>query len=114
MILTNHSDVSYLSEPKARSQSGGYFYRGNQTTNHTFLHNGAILFLCKILQNLIASATEAKIGALFENTKDDVHIRHTLEEMGHQKLANPLKQKTTSSEAPKMKPSRRNAPNPLT
>jgi hypothetical protein len=26
MILAVHSDVSYLSEPKARSRAGGYFF----------------------------------------------------------------------------------------
>jgi hypothetical protein len=29
MILNVHSDVSYLSTPKARSQAGGYFFLGS-------------------------------------------------------------------------------------
>ena len=38
---------------------------GNKTTNHNLLQNGAILSLCKILQNVMASAAEKEIGALF-------------------------------------------------
>ena len=31
MILRVHSDTSYLTEPKARSRAGGFFYMGNTT-----------------------------------------------------------------------------------
>ena len=40
MILHVHSDTSYLTERKARSRSGGYFYMGNNTNNFI---NGPIL-----------------------------------------------------------------------
>ena len=33
IILTNHSDASYFSEPKLFSRPGGHFYMGNKTTN---------------------------------------------------------------------------------
>ena len=76
MILTNHSDVLYLSWHKARFQSRGHFYLGNKTTNHTMLHNGAILYLFKTLRNVIASSAEAEIGDFSENAKDAAPIFH--------------------------------------
>ena len=43
MILHIHSDASYLSEPKARSRVGGYFYLGNHDEPPDNLKpNGAI------------------------------------------------------------------------
>ena len=47
MILRIHSDASYLSEPKARSRAGGYFFFGNHIDN---LHNGAVLIISTILK----------------------------------------------------------------
>ena len=40
MILRVHNDTSYLSEPKARSRAGGYFFMGNKDNDTP---NGAIL-----------------------------------------------------------------------
>ena len=40
MILRVHSDTSYLTEPKARSRAGGYFFMGNKNNDTP---NGAIL-----------------------------------------------------------------------
>jgi hypothetical protein len=39
--------------------------------------------LCAILPFVVASATEAKLGALFFNYKESVIFRMTLEEVGH-------------------------------
>ena len=59
MILTNHSGASYISEPKSISLSGDHFYMGNKTINQTLLQNWYILYPCKILWNMMASAAEA-------------------------------------------------------
>ena len=45
--------------------------------------NGIVYVVCKILCNIMASAAEAELGALFLNCQVDVPIRITLEEMGH-------------------------------
>jgi hypothetical protein len=42
------------------------------------------------MHNVMASAAEAKWGALFNNTKDGVALHITLNEMGHLQPANPV------------------------
>jgi hypothetical protein len=81
MILHVHSDASYLSETKARSRVGGYFFLGNGTVNPPL--NGAIHVVCQILPNVMASAAEAEVGGLFVNGQTACPLRTTLEELGH-------------------------------
>ncbi len=59
MILNVHSDASYLSEPKARSRAGGYFFLGSSPRDGdpTKL-NGAIHVTCTILKLVAASTAE--------------------------------------------------------
>jgi hypothetical protein len=83
MILRIHSDASYLSEAKARSQSGGHFYPGDRSSNNPDVNNGAILTTSIIMRNVMSSAVEAECGALFNNTKEGVALRNTLAEMEH-------------------------------
>jgi hypothetical protein len=47
MILTIHSDVSYVVEPEAQSGAGGFFYLGNKDGK---LINGSILIIAKIIK----------------------------------------------------------------
>ena len=79
MILTNNSDASYLSDPKAHIRYEGHFYMGKKTTNRSFLHNGAILSLCKIFRSVMASSAEEEIVALFENEKAAAPLFHALD-----------------------------------
>jgi hypothetical protein len=39
MILRIHSNASYLSEAKAKSQSGGHFYLGDKSSNNPDINN---------------------------------------------------------------------------
>jgi hypothetical protein len=82
MILKVHSDASYNSEPKARSQAGGHFYMGNRDANDDTTQ-GTVLATTSIMNAVLASASEAEIGALFENTRKATILRTTLEEMGY-------------------------------
>jgi hypothetical protein len=59
MILHIHSDVSCLSEKKAHSSVGSYFYLGNGTHNPSL--NGAIHVISQIMTNVMASAAEAEV-----------------------------------------------------
>jgi hypothetical protein len=79
MILYLHSDASYLSEAQARSRSGGHFYLGDKPSNQP-----------ATMRNIMSSAAEAECGALFNNTKDDVPLCISLEEMGHQQPPTPV------------------------
>eukprot|EP00957_Ditylum_brightwellii_P191540 14583630-Ditylum_brightwellii.AAC.1 len=65
MILTVHSDASYLPETNLRSRAAGHFFltkQGNKEYN-----NGAILTLSTIIRHVVASASEAELVALFYN-----------------------------------------------
>jgi len=90
MILKIHSDASYLSEPKARSRSGGHFYLGDKASNQQEVGNGALLNTSTIMRNVLSSAAEAECGALFNNMKEAVALRNTLEEMGHPQPPTPV------------------------
>jgi hypothetical protein len=71
MILNVHSDVSYLSAPKARSRVGGYFFLGSLLHDGDPIKlNGAIHVTCTILKLVAASAAEAELGALFLNAQE--------------------------------------------
>jgi hypothetical protein len=81
MILHVHSDASYLSETEARSRAGGISFLGNDS-NHPHI-NGAIHVHSSILKNVVSSAAEAEIGALFHNAQDACTLRQTLIDLGH-------------------------------
>jgi hypothetical protein len=93
MILTFHSDTSYLSEAHSRSCTGGYFYLGDGTTDHsppTNKPNGAILVHSTIMRMVVASATEAEVGTLFYNAQKACPLRNTLKFLGHKQPPTPI------------------------
>ena len=99
MVLHIESDASYLTAPKARSRAGGYFYLSNQTTDATKpreatdtppKHNGAIAVHCSIMREVVASAAEAEIAAVFYNGKEACPIQVTLAELGHPQPPTPV------------------------
>ena len=87
MVLAVCSDAAYLVLPNAHSCGASHFFlttfppATSSPPNPT--PNGAIHVLCKMLRSVAASASEAKIGALFLNAQDAVPLRTALEEMGH-------------------------------
>jgi hypothetical protein len=97
MILHIHSDASYLSENEAKSRSGGFFYMGRNTTTDKKLTNGAILIISKVLKQVMSSAAEAEIGAVFINAKEGAVIRTTLEELGHRQPPTPMETDNTTA-----------------
>jgi hypothetical protein len=97
MILAVHSDASYLSEPKARSRAGGHFFLSNNAEMPP--NNGAILNLAHVIKNVMASATEAELAALFINAREAVYIRIILEELGHKQPPTPLQTDNAMADA---------------
>ena len=81
MILAVHSDASYLSEKKSRSQAGRNFYLTNHT-DKTF-NNGSVLTISSIIKHILASASEAELAAIFYRSCKAIYLRITLEEMSH-------------------------------
>ncbi len=57
MVLVVHSDASYLSKPKARSQAGGHFFLSLDTENP--INNGAALNIAQPIKAVMSSAAEA-------------------------------------------------------
>jgi len=88
MILNIHSDASYLSKTKARSRAGSYFYLSTNNENPPI--NGAVHVHSSIMRSILASATEAEVGALFYNAQDGEMLRTTLKSMGHPQPATPI------------------------
>ncbi|KAI2491412.1 Reverse transcriptase (RNA-dependent DNA polymerase) [Fragilaria crotonensis] len=92
MLLAVESGASYLSVVKARSRAAGCFYLTNAPTTPTaaLKPNGAIHVLCHIMREVLSSAAEAELGALFHNGKEACPLRIALEEMGHPQPATPM------------------------
>ena len=81
MKVAVHSDASYLSVPKARSQAGGHFFLSSDSTVPG--NNSAMLNNAHIIKHIMISATEAELAALYIMVREAVYIRIILEEMGH-------------------------------
>jgi hypothetical protein len=88
MIIQADSDAAYLVCAEARSRAGGYIFLGNLKKTQ---FNGPVLVLAKIIKNVMGSAAEAEVGALYIVAQEIVPMRMTLEELGHPQPATPLK-----------------------
>ncbi|KAL9178273.1 hypothetical protein ACHAXT_001701 [Thalassiosira profunda] len=88
MVLAAHSDASYLSKPKARSRAGGHFFLSANVDEPP--NNGAILNIAHIIKNVMSSATEAELAALYIMAREAVYMRIILEELGHEQPPTPL------------------------
>jgi hypothetical protein len=96
MVLHVHSDASYLSAPEARSQAGGHHFLSSRPSNPAIAptcqptNNGSIHSKCSVLRNVMASASEAEVGALSVNGQTAEVLRTTLQEMGHPQPPTPI------------------------
>ena len=60
-------------------------------------NNGAVLTIAQIIKNVMSSAAEAELGALFINCREEVPAHHTLEEMGHKQPPTPMQTNNTTA-----------------
>ena len=106
MILHVDSDASYLSAPKARSRAAGYHYlsshpkdpsKAPDPTDPAPPNNGAIHVMCNIMREVLASAAEAELAALFHNGREACPLRITLEELGHKQPPTPMATDNTTA-----------------
>ncbi|MHA7856378.1 hypothetical protein [Marinobacter shengliensis] len=96
MQLYVESDASYLSESKARSRGAGYMYLSSRpddpakppTTQPPL--NGPVAIPCNILREVVSSASEAELAALFHNGIEAAALRIALEELGHPQAPIPM------------------------
>ena len=96
MRLHIDSDASYLSIKHARSRAGGHFMLSDSTTDTSKtpinpMPNGTLHAECRTLRNVMASAAEAELGALFHNAQVAEPMRTCLAEIGHPQPRTPLK-----------------------
>ena len=97
MKLAAHSNASYLSKPKSRSQAGGHFFLSSDSTIPH--NNGAVLNIAHIIKHVMSSVTEAKLVALYIMAREAVYIRIILEELGHKQPPTPLQTDNSMAEA---------------
>ena len=101
MVLHISSDTSYLSEPKARSCVGVHFFLDNKHVGKDITRpklNGPVHTVSNILRNVMSSAGEAKVAALFHNCKDSIMLRNALVEMGYPQPPTPVQTDNSFSE----------------
>ena len=89
--------ASYHSEPQARSRAGGHFFLSSDTVHPP--NNGAILTIAKIIKNVMSSAAEAELGALYIAAREAVYIRQILQELGHKQPRTPIQTDNSTAEA---------------
>ena len=97
MVLAIHSDESYLSEPKSCSRAGGHMFMAGK--DEIPINNEAVLNISQIIQALMSSAAEAKLGALFINAKTAVSMRQTLIELEHPQPRTPMQTDNATAHA---------------
>ena len=73
MILTVHSDASYIRKSKARSRTSRHFFLSNEATIPQ--NNGAIINIAHIIKHVITSATEVELATLYIMVRKGVYIR---------------------------------------
>jgi len=96
MVLWTHSNASYLSAPKGHSHAAGYSFLSLHplasltASDLAPPDNGPIHVLCQIMRQVVSSAAEAELGALFLNAQALCPIQTALHELGHPQPATPL------------------------
>ena len=88
MVLAVHNNAGYLNELESRSRAGGHFFLSSNVK--ISLNNGAILNIAQIIKNVMSSAAQAKIGAIYITAQEAVYNLAILKEMGHKQPATPI------------------------
>jgi hypothetical protein len=73
----------YQQQKPTAEHAGIFSWDRKPTPQKPIKFNGAFFTLCIILQFVVASTAEAKLGALFLNCKQATIFRLTLKDMGH-------------------------------
>ena len=60
-------------------------------------NNGAVLNIAQIIKNVMTSAADAEIGALYINTRQAIPAKYQLEEMGHKQPPTPVQTDNTTA-----------------
>jgi hypothetical protein len=91
MILNINFGASYLSETGARSRACRNFFMGwMPKDNKPIQLKGAFHANSRIMRFVVASAAEAKLGALFHNCQTGITFQQTLNNLGHHQPKTPV------------------------
>ena len=88
MVLTVHSNASYLNEEEARSKANGHHFLSEDVPLPP--NNGTIHNVAEIIKGVMSSAAKAELGVMYINVRKVVEERIILEEMGHVQPATPV------------------------
>jgi hypothetical protein len=84
MVMNIHLDASYLSKTMACSRACSHFFMGWTPKDGKAIRlNEAFYTNTTILKFFVASAAEAKLGALFHNCQDSIIFCLTHADLGH-------------------------------
>ena len=87
MILAVHSNTSYLSKINAPSLGSHFFLSHDDPVPP---NNGSILTVAQVIKAVMTSAAEAKLAALYINSREVIYICHILAKMGHIQPGTPV------------------------
>ena len=73
MVITGHSDASYLSESGSWSRAGGHFFMMEESA--TPPNNGTVMTISQIIKAVMSSAAEAELCTLFVNCRESIPAR---------------------------------------
>ena len=88
MVLCAHSDAGFHNETRGRSRNGAHIFLSEDDPSPKW--NGPLLTLAGIMKTVLASASEAELGALYETARTMVPLRQALIEMGWPQPKSPL------------------------
>ena len=96
MRLAAHSDAGFNNESRGRSRNGAHIFLSEEDDKPRW--NGAVLTLAGIMKNVLASAAEAELSALFECAKAMAPMRQALIEMGWPQGRSPIQIDNSTAE----------------
>ena len=76
MILSAHSDATYLNVRRARNRAGAHIMLSENTPVPSL--NKPVLTIAQIIKNVMSYAAEAKLSGLFICAKVVIPLRNTL------------------------------------
>ena len=97
MILCAHADAGYLNESRSQSREGAHIYLSEDDPYPRY--NGAIPSIAQIIKFVMASASEAKLAALFITAIEMIPQSQTLINMGWPQPKSPIQWTTSPQRA---------------
>jgi hypothetical protein len=67
-----------------------HYYLGNKPSSRPEPDQGPLLNRSNVIRNVMESAAEAEVGALYDNPREAVPLRNTLQEMGYPQPPTPV------------------------